>query len=246
MSEKYFIQKETLDGIADVIREATGSNEPISFETTSIKATLKTTIENSGVKLPTLDNPAVADDILEGKESIDGSGNIITGTIPTKTTDDLTASGATVTVPSGYYASQATKSVSTATQATPTISVDSAGKITASSTQSAGYVSSGTKTATQQLTVQAAKTITPSTNSQTAVAKDRYTTGVVTVEAIPNDYMVGDEITAQNGLISQIQTALQGKAVSGGGYNTIYINTSTPSNDVGVDGDIWVVKEVTA
>lgn len=140
---------------------------------------------SSGVELPALSNAASAGDILSGKEAIDGEGNKITGTIATRTASDLTASGATVTVPAGYYASQVTKSVSTATQATPSVSIDSAGKITASATQSAGYVSAGTKTGTKQLTVQAAKTITPSTSTQTAVASGVYTTGAVTVAAVP-------------------------------------------------------------
>lgn len=77
----------------------------------------------------------------------------------------------------------------TATQATPSITVNSSGLITASATQTAGYVAAGTKTGTQQLTVQAAKTVTPSTSSQTAVASGRYTTGAVTVAAIPNTYV---------------------------------------------------------
>lgn len=77
----------------------------------------------------------------------------------------------------------------TATQATPSISVNSNGLITASATQSAGYVSNGTKSATKQLTTQAAKTITPSTSSQTAVASGVYTTGAVTVGAIPSTYV---------------------------------------------------------
>ncbi len=77
-----------------------------------------------------------------------------TGNIVTKTQSDLTASGRTVTVPAGYYASQASKSIATATQATPTISFDtSTGVITASATQSAGYVSSGTKTATDSTSI---------------------------------------------------------------------------------------------
>ena len=61
---------------------------------------------------------------------------------------DLTASGATVTAPAGYYAEASSKSVSTATQATPSISVSSGGLITATSTQSTGYVTGGTKSAT--------------------------------------------------------------------------------------------------
>ena len=71
-------------------------------------------------------------------------------------------------------------------QATPSITVSSAGLITASATQSAGYVAAGTKSATKQLTTQAAKTVTPSTSNQTAVASGVYTTGAVTVKGDAN------------------------------------------------------------
>ena len=71
-------------------------------------------------------------------------------------------------------------------QATPSISVSSSGLITASSTQSEGYVTSGTKSSTQQLTTQAAKTVTPGRSSQTAVASGRYTTGNITVAGDSN------------------------------------------------------------
>lgn len=67
------------------------------------------------------------------------------------------------------------------TQATPTITVSSSGKITASVTQEAGLVAGGTKSATQQLTTQSGKTVTPGTSEQTAVASGRYTTGDVKV-----------------------------------------------------------------
>ena len=106
--------------------------------------------------------------------------------IPKNDSSDLTASGATVTVPIGYYAAQATKSIPTATQATPSVSIDSAGKITASATQTAGYVSAGTKTSTHQLAFQPAKTITPSTASQIAVSSGYYTGGNVTVAGDSN------------------------------------------------------------
>ena len=62
-------------------------------------------------------------------------------------------------------------------QATPVISVNNSnGLITATA---------GTKTSTHQLAFQAAKTITPSTTSQTAVAANTYTGGVITVAAVP-------------------------------------------------------------
>lgn len=77
-----------------------------------------------------------------------------TGSIASKSASDLTASGATVTVPAGYYSAQATKSVATTTHPNPTVSVNSTtGVITASHTQTAGYVSAGTTTGTAQLTV---------------------------------------------------------------------------------------------
>ena len=140
--------------------------------------------DSGGVILPTLTNEGIASDLLSGKQLIDGDGNIVEGTIATKTASNLTVSGATVTVPSGYYASQATKSVATATQATPSITVDSAGKITASATQTAGYVTAGTKSSTHQLAFQPAKTITPTTTSQIAVSSGYYTGGNITVAAI--------------------------------------------------------------
>lgn len=184
---------------------------------------------SGGVELPDLTNPAAAADILSGKEAIDENGNVMTGTIATKTSSNLTASGATVTVPAGYYASNATKSVATATQATPSVSIDANGKISASATQTAGYVAAGTKTGTKQLTTQAAKTITPSTSSQTAVAKNVYTTGVVTVGAIPSSYEnVATETTEYTSLISELTTAvsaleteLEGKASGGGGGSSV-------------------------
>lgn len=134
-----------------------------------------------GKKLPTLTNPGVAGDLLSGKQLIGQDGNIITGTIPSKASTDISVSGRTVTVPAGYYPSQASKSIASATQATPSITVSSGGLITASATQSAGYVASGTKSATKQLTTQASKTVTPGRTQQTAVASGRYTTGTVYV-----------------------------------------------------------------
>lgn len=65
-------------------------------------------------------------------------------------------------------------------QATPIITVNSTGLIIATA---------GTKSATKQLTTKGATVITPSTSEQTAVDSGIYTTGLITVDPIPNTYV---------------------------------------------------------
>lgn len=108
------------------------------------------------IDVPDLSNPGAAGDLRSGKQLVGADGSIVTGTLPE------------------------------VTQATPTISVSSGGLITASATQSGGIVEGGSKSATQQLTTQGAKTVTPGTAAQTAVASGRYTTGAVQVAGDAN------------------------------------------------------------
>ena len=141
------------------------------------------------------DSTVTEETLAEGVTAYDKSGEKITGTMKQSADPKLqaktatpTTSAQTVKPDSGYDGlSQVTvNAMPTATQATPSITVSSAGLITASATQSAGYVSSGTKSATKQLTTQAAKTVTPTTSNQTAVASGRYTTGAITVKGDAN------------------------------------------------------------
>lgn len=109
--------------------------------------------------------------LLSGYTAHDNTGTAVSGSIATKTSSDLTASGDTVTVPAGYYASQTTKSVTSTTHPNPTVSVNSStGLITASHTQTAGYVSAGTTTATEQLSVKSSSDLTKSGATVTAPA----------------------------------------------------------------------------
>ena len=72
--------------------------------------------------------------------------------IARKSSSDLTANGATVTAPAGYYSSNATKTISSGTEGTPTASKGSVSNhaisVTPSVTNTAGYISGGTKTGT--------------------------------------------------------------------------------------------------
>lgn len=102
---------------------------------------------------------------------------------PTESEQTVVANGVYTTgavkvgaISSTYVGSGVTKRTSS------NLSVSSAGLITAP----AGYYSSA---ATKQLTTTAAKTITPSTASQTAVNAGVYTTGAIKVAAIPSTYV---------------------------------------------------------
>lgn len=72
--------------------------------------------------------------------------------ITRRSSTDLTASGATVTVPSGYYQSQASKAVASGTAGTPTATKGTVSNhsvsVTPSVTNSTGYITGGTETGT--------------------------------------------------------------------------------------------------
>lgn len=134
----------------------------------------------SGKKLPELDNPGTAADLLAGKQLVDQYGNPLTGTMPQKSASDLTASGASIIVPAGYYPSQVSKSVSTAAHPKPTLS-RSGGTVTATHVQSAGYTSGGTTTETLGIPTHAGGNYAPTTYSYTAASSGYLLTGNVKI-----------------------------------------------------------------
>lgn len=78
-----------------------------------------------------------------------------------------------------------TGTIPTVEQATPSISVSSNGLITAAATQTGGFVTSGSKSATKQLTAQSAKVWTPTTSNQT-IAANTFLTGTQTIQGDSN------------------------------------------------------------
>lgn len=116
--------------------------------------------------------------------------NVPTSSSPNLQTKSVSPSTVEQTIrpDSGYdgLSSVTLKAMSTAALSTPTISVDSAGKITAKVEQAAaGYVEAGSKSATKQLTTKGAATITPGTSDQT-IASGTYLTGAQTVKGDAN------------------------------------------------------------
>lgn len=115
-------------------------------------------------------------------------GKKITGTIPTKTESNLTATENVVNVPAGYYASAYTKEVATTELPEPEATVDETGLVSIiSNLTSSGFLSAGQKANTLQLPVQTTKTIIPNSTEQVAVAAYKYTTGAVKVAAVPSE-----------------------------------------------------------
>ncbi len=132
------------------------------------------------------------------------NGTKYTGSIATKTSSDLSASGDTVTVPAGYYASNATKAVSsgsvtapasisgtsaTVSTGTNTLTLSKTVSVTPSVT-TAGYITSGTAgnssvSLTASVTTKAATTYTPTTSNQT-IASGTYLTGTQTISGDAN------------------------------------------------------------
>lgn len=147
----------------------------------------------------TLDN---GNKMLSGNTAY-ANGVKYTGSIASKSASDLTASGDTVTVPAGYYASQATKAVAAGSAKGPTsVSGTSASVSTGTNTLTltksvsitpvvtAGYVASGTAqsasvTLTASVATKAAATITPGTSAQ-EIAAGTYLTGKQTISGDAN------------------------------------------------------------
>lgn len=130
--------------------------------------------------------------------------------ITRRSSTDLTASGATVTVPLGYYATQASKSVASGTAGTPTASKGTVSNhsvtVTPSVTNTTGYISGGTKTGT-----------------------------AVTVSA--SELVSGSQTITDNGTVNVANLASVTVAIPIVHY---YTGSGAPSSSLGADGDIYL------
>ena len=149
----------------------------------------------------------------DGLSSVDVgaiSSSYVGSGITRRTSSDLTASGATVTAPAGYYESSASKSVASGTAGTPTATKGTVSNhsvsVTPSVTNGSGFISGGTHTGT-----------------------------AVTVSA--SELVSGSQTITDNGTTDVTNLASVTVAVP---YVTYYTGTGTPSSSLGSNGDIYL------
>lgn len=182
---KRLVEESSLTEIADAIRSKGGTSEELVFPN-GFKASIEAIQTDNGGIIP------------EGTLEINENGTYDVANyesanvnVPTQSSDGgIVPSGTIVITENGTYDitnyANANVAFPEVSQATPSISVDSKGLISATSTQEEGLVPAGTKSATLQLSTQAASTITPGTSDKTAVSAGKYTTGEVTVKGDSN------------------------------------------------------------
>lgn len=173
--------------------------------------------------------------------------------ISRKSSTDLTVSGATVTAPAGYYASNASKSVASGSVTAPssisgTSATVSTGTNTLTLTKSvsvtpnvttAGYISSGTAgnasvSLTASVTTQGAQTIYPSTSDQ-SIASGRYLTGAQTIKAVTTSNLTADNIkkgvTVTVGDSADADRVLSVTGTYEGGGGSVQTDTKTATGE---------------
>lgn len=240
------------DDLADLISQISGGGVIITETTDSHGGTIVEITAEDVIRLqsktatPSETQQTISPDTAQGYTALS---QVVVGAISSayvgsgitrRNSSSLSANGATVTVPAGYYEEAATKSVSSGSATAPgTISGTGASISTGTNTLtlsktvsvtpqvSAGYVSSGTAanssvSLTASVTTQAAQTIYPSTSDQT-ISASRYLTGTQTIKgvAIANltagNIKNGVTITVGDSADADRITSVTGTYTGGGG-----------------------------
>ena len=224
----------------------------------------------------------------DGLSEVDITVNAISSTyvgtgITRRSSSDMTASGATVTAPAGYYENAGSKVVASGTEGTPTATKGTvsnhAVSVTPSVTNVAGYIQGGTRTGTA-VSVSASELVSGTLNITSSGTKDVTNYASASVAAgtagtptaskgsvSNNSVSVTPSVTNTAGYISSetktgtAVTVTASELVSGsetktanGTYDvtnlaslvvavpivTYYTGSSTPSSSLGSDGDIYL------
>lgn len=200
---------------------------------------------NGTTLMDTTQKTVTAETMLNGTTALKNDGTDITGNIATKTSSNMTVSGATVTAPAGYYASSASKSVATGTEGTPTATKGTVSNhqvtITPSVTNTTGYITGGTKTGTA-VTVTASE-LASGSKSISANGTGIDVVGYSTVDvAVPsgggNVFLVTLEFDDETGYWVPNQTITDIATAYGQG-KTIVVNCDEDISFVSAEGKYW-------
>lgn len=144
--------------------------------------------------------------------------NYVGSGVTQRSSSDLTASGATVTVPSGHYASNESKSVASGTTGTPTATKGAVSNhavtVTPSVTNTTGYITGSTKTGTA-VTVSASELVSgnlPITENGNNIDCANYSTVSVNVPTGGGSVNIDTKtVTATNYPVSISFSSMQGQ-----------------------------------
>ena len=130
---------------------------------------------------------------------------------------------------------------------TPDISVSNSGIITASVSNPKGYQSGATtKTSNQQLTTEGAKVIIPNNSVQTAARSGVYTTGAITVDAVPTETKKitanGTYAPSSGKYFSSVEVSVAGDVPT---YQSKTVSPSTLVQTVTADNSYDALSDVT-
>lgn len=137
-----------------------------------------------------------ASTMMEGAVTVNAiPSNYVGSGVDRRDSTDLTASGATVSVPSGFYENNASKAVASGSvNNVDWTKTKPAGanvlRITHNMSKTAGYITAGNISSYSDLTLETA-TVTPTTSSQTITpTSSSYYLDSVTVNPIPSEYII--------------------------------------------------------
>ena len=171
--------------------------------------------------------------------------NYVGSGITQRSSSDLTASGATVTVPSGYYAEQASKAVATGTTGTPTATKGTVSNhsvsVTPSVTNTTGYITGSTKTGTA-VTVSASELVSGTLNVTSSGTKD--VTNYASA-SIPSGSTTVNEAIDISSMMS-VSISSSGKiTATADGYNLITPSVTAGYISSGTQGEVDITGSAT-